>query len=309
MHRRKIVVIAGSGRTGSTLLSLLLTQHRGVFNLGQLRDLWNAYADDAPCSCGHTLSACPVYSLAVPAALGPDVEAAITGLRTLARAFVADAGRLRDWDERPAIAGLATTHADFIGRLGRLLDAIQAAAGVDAFVDASKSPEMALALSLTEGSDVRVLNLVRDPRAVAVSWAQKRGFGAGLRYSRVWRDRQRILETWSRALGDAFLQVRYEDFARAPEQTIAAIQAWAGLPAEPGLFRAPGRASLSWARQHLFPPANETVLAERRSEVSITPSESWRAPRHRPLRLLSLLASYPGGSRYIQGGAGGVSGP
>ena len=43
----KIIAICGSGRSGSTLLSLLLSQDRSVFNLGQLRHLWRAFERDA----------------------------------------------------------------------------------------------------------------------------------------------------------------------------------------------------------------------------------------------------------------------
>ena len=74
MHRRKIVLISGSGRTGSTLLSLLLSQHKDVFNLGQLRDLPEAWGQDAPCTCGHTLTTCPVWS-----EVGPKVDLGLLG--------------------------------------------------------------------------------------------------------------------------------------------------------------------------------------------------------------------------------------
>lgn len=302
MNRRKIVVISGSGRTGSTLLSLLLTQHKEVFNLGQLRDLWSAWAADAPCTCGRTLHACPVYGVAVPAVFGPDAASGVDRMRRDMAAFFAAAGRIRDWSETAAVARLAQTHAPVLDRLGRLLEALQQAAGADVFVDASKSPEMALAFSLTEGTDLRVLNLARDPRAVAVSWRERAGkLAAGVKYGRVWAGRQRALGDWSKALGERFMLVRYEAFAARPRETVAAIEQWAGLPPMPALFGAPDRAAISWERQHLFPPANERVLAERRTEVVIAPAESWRQPRHRLTRLLALAASHPQGWRYVRG--------
>lgn len=302
MHRRKIVAISGSGRTGSTLLSLLLSQHKDVFNLGQLRDLWGAWADDAPCTCGHPLGACPVYSKVVPVAVGAQGDAAVGAMKADMQALFADAERLSDWSDAAAIGKLAADHAPVLAQLTRVLDALQVATGASTFIDSSKSPEMALALSLTEGSDVRVLNLARDPRAVAVSWQQKRGFGAGLKYSRVWARRQQVLERWSQALGGRFLTVRYEDLAAAPQATVGMVQAWAELPVTKRLFTAPGRATIDWSGQHLYPPANERVLAERKTELVIAPSEGWRGRGHALMRGLAMIWSHPQGGAYVRGG-------
>lgn len=295
MHRRKIVLISGSGRTGSTLLSLLLSQHKDVFNLGQLRDLGEAWAKDAPCTCGNRLSACPVYG---PVGRAMD----LAELEQVQAAFFADAGRLGDWSDGAAIARLGAAHSDYLERLGRLLDALQNATGATTFVDASKSPEMALALSLAEGTDARVLNLTRDPRAVAVSWRQRRGrLGAAWKFARLWAGRQRVLGAWSAALGERFRLVRYEGFAAHPKATVEAIQAWAGLPVAPGLFDRPDHALISWDGQHLYPPANERVLAERAPDATIRPSEGWRDKGHGLTHWLAMWGSGAEGRRYVEG--------
>lgn len=295
MHRRKIVLISGSGRTGSTLLSLLLSQHRDVFNLGQLRDLGDAWSKDAPCTCGNRLSACPVYG-----PIGRSMDLAELG--TVQTAFLADAARLPDWSDTAAVARLGEAHADYLERLGRLLDLIQKATGAETFVDASKSPEIALALSLTEGTDARVLNLARDPRAVAVSWRQRRSrISAAWKFARVWAERQRLLGAWAGLLGGRFRLVRYEDFAARPKETVEAIQAWAGLPATPGLFDRPDHALIGWEGQHLYPPANERVLAERAAEATIRPSDGWRDKRHGLTHWLAMWGSGAEGRRYVDG--------
>ena len=295
MHRRKIVLISGSGRTGSTLLSLLLTQHREVFNLGQLRDLPGAWAKDAPCTCGHTLTTCPVYSK-----VGPKVDLGLLG--ELQAAFFADARRHDDWGARGTIKALGDEHRPYLAGLARLLDAIQEATGVETFVDASKSPEMARALSLIEGVDARVLNLVRDPRAVAVSWRQRRGrISAAWKFAKDWAWRQRTLETWAASLGERFRQVRYEAFAAHPRETVAETLEWAGLPPSNALFTADDQAAISWKGQHLYPPANERVLAEKATAMTIRPSEGWRDKRHALARALAMLASGEAGRAYVAG--------
>ena len=303
MTRRKIVAISGSGRTGSTLLSLLLSQDKSIFNLGQLRDLWAARADDAPCSCGHRLSACPVYSTVFRDVFGAAPDAELSSMRNATKSFLRDASQLHDWSEPAAVAELAARHAAFVARLGAVLDALQRTTGATQFVDASKAPEMALALGLTAGTDLRVLNLVRDPRAIAVSWARRRGrVFAGWEFSRTWARRQRTLARWSRSLGTRFIAIRYEDFAADARSTVERVQHWAELAPTPQVFQSADRATISWAGQHLYPPANERVLAERASEVTIAPADDWRDRRHWLQHVLALLATHPDGARYARGG-------
>lgn len=84
------------------------------------------------------------------------------------------------------------------------------------------------------------LNLVRDPRAVAVSWQRRKG-SARNTLSRVldWKKRQRQLERWRPALGQRFFTLRYEDLAAAPAATIQAVADRCGIPLPADLFVEP----------------------------------------------------------------------
>lgn len=217
------------------------------------------------------------------------------------KTFFKEAARCRDWGDPAALQRLRQEHEQFIERLGRFLEVVRETTGTSSFVDTSKSPEMALALSLVQGVDLKVVNLVRDPRAVACSWHKKqRSIKAVIRFSRLWSARQRRLESWSRHQPGRFLRVRYEDFAGQPEAAVGRICEWAGLRQPADLFAAPGHAVVSWERQHLFPPANERLLAERKTRIEIAPAESWKAPAQWPIRCLALLFTFPAGWRYIR---------
>ncbi|MDJ0822831.1 MAG: sulfotransferase, partial [Paracoccaceae bacterium] len=227
MGKLQVLMISGSGRSGTTILSLLLSQGANTLNLGQSRDFWRSYAEAQPCTCGVPMPACPLWSKVVEAAF-PDWQVAdFRDMDHRMRAFMLDAGGVRDWSESAALEHLRQAHAPYLADLHRFLAAAQTVTGATQMVDSSKAPETALALWMT-GAETYVLNVVRDPRAVAVSWARKTGKSRIQKYMTAWRDRQHRLATWPEAPGLHHRQLSYEGFADAPEATLASVATWAG---------------------------------------------------------------------------------
>ncbi|WP_435258461.1 sulfotransferase [Thioclava sp. FR2] len=295
----KVIAISGSGRSGSTLLGLLLSQTHGTFNLGQARHLWSAWGDDAPCSCGNGLKQCTVYGTLVSDLLSSSAFATPRAAHVAGNAFFNDAAAVTDWSDKAARQKLAARHAHYLALLRNLLVGLQQKTGASCFVDSSKTPEMALAFSMLDEVDFYVVNLLRDPRAVACSWYKKSPRLLLLwKNMRIWRNRQIRLGSWAAALPGRFAELKYEDFAKQPRDKVSELVALCRNEDTKAFFTGPDTVNLSWENQHLFPPANEAVLSERKEKVRITPAESWRSPQNAKLHRLAMLATWPVGRKY-----------
>jgi hypothetical protein len=230
--RVRVLVIAGWGRSGSTILANVLGSVPGVTTLGEINNIWErGFGDDLMCSCGEPFSRCPTWQ---PIASRAFPEPAPT---VAAGAHEASRGLGNTWllKRRLPWVGRKIAHrADqYAAMLARLYRAAAAEAGARLLVDASKSPwHCAVAASLAD-FDVSVLHLIRDPRGVAHSLRKKVGYQRGGTQiymdqhsstvsSLAWVYRNRLVE-WEWHDDSKYLQMRYEDFIADPAKEVAGI--------------------------------------------------------------------------------------
>lgn len=307
--RLTVLYLAGSGRSGSTILDNVLGEIPGVFSAGELRFVWDRNVrDDRVCGCGRSFSRCPFWQAVLRQAYGddlPDPARVITWREEALPLRLAPFVRLPEVRRR-----LRARYAPYLDVLERLYHAAAEVADARVIVDSSKFPSYGFLLSLVDSIDVRMVHLVRDPRAVAHSWTRRKletttvGVQAPMaqlaptRTAFDWLLWAALAELYGRAVPGSTVRVRYEDFVGSPREALALLLRHAGLSDGPPAWLAGPSVRLS---------GNHTVGGNPgRMETGLIPlriDEEWRvamSPRHR--RAVTALA-WPGmfGYGYLGG--------
>jgi hypothetical protein len=238
----RVLYLGGLGRSGSTLIERVIGQLPGVCAVGELVHLWErGITDDERCGCGEPFHQCPFWLQVGKAAFGGWDEIDVSRVAAL-RAQV-DRNRfipaLARRHLRPAMRQRLTEYTSYYARV---YAAVVQVSGCDLVVDSSKHPSLAFCLRWPPDVDLRVLHLVRDPRAVAYSWSRQ--------VLRPDTDRPSYMTKYSAAtaakqwdvqnaafyllarIGCPTMRLRYEDFTAEPERALRRVARFAGLPAQ-----------------------------------------------------------------------------
>ena len=231
-----VLYIAGSGRSGTTLLGCILGQLKGFYFVGETIFSKTLLAAQL-CGCGARILECDFWTTVRRDAggdRGPLEEGEeFFGLARSAR-----------WRHLPLtfVPGGARRLARLYGErwhdCERLYAAVAAASGARVIVDSSKSVPYGRMLSVVPGLDLRVVHVVRDPRAVAHSWkrvkpARDRSDGYMRRLDRgkatvFWTFNNLGAELLCRHAPDRYLRLQYEDFVRRPREWVERIRRLVG---------------------------------------------------------------------------------
>jgi hypothetical protein len=234
----RVLYIGGLGRSGTTLLERLLGQIDGVQTLGETVHLWTrGVLRNETCGCGQPFHDCPFW-----------VEVGRTAFDGWSSVDVPHVLAMRSRVDRlRRVPGmLAHPNAD-VGEYSALFRDVYLAAQQTSkarlIVDSSKHPSMAYCLRSQPDLDIRVVHVVRDPRAVAYSWAKtverpEAGddekfmikYGAA-RAASLWNAENLAMSYLSR-LHVPVLRVSYEAMVEQPASALRELLDFAGMPAD-----------------------------------------------------------------------------
>ena len=228
----RVLYLAGTGRSGSTLLARILDRADGVFAAGELRYVWQrGLLEDRLCGCGEPFSTCPFWTEVIERAFGGRGNLDARRVAATQRSLT----RLR------RVPGMLTTRsggppADYLGSLSALYRAVLDVSGCALVVDSSKLPSYGFVLGQVPDLDVRFVHLVRDPRGAAYSWSRPKAQPDSedgmqrmsvLKSSSLWlawnASAPALLRDPSR-----YLVVRYEDLVARPREVVDQILAFGG---------------------------------------------------------------------------------
>lgn len=236
----RVLYFAGSGRSGSTVMTNIIGQLPGCFAAGELRYLWQrGVGEDHRCGCGRPFSECPVWQAVMAQVRGDGAatDEAEIGRRLLQRLRIRQLPLilLRGAAGRRAVP----FHADDV-RIARLYRALAATTGARTIVDSSKLPPYGLLVGQLPGVDLTIVHVVRDPRATAFSWLRKketrdRDDGALMQRHETWKSSLLWL-VWNVVAAllwptgtKGVCRVRYEDFVDSPEAVLTTVVREVGL--------------------------------------------------------------------------------
>ncbi|MCE7082352.1 sulfotransferase [Streptomyces sp. ST2-7A] len=233
----RVLYLTGWTRSGSTLLGNVLGELPGVQHIGELHFLWRngvlGVGTNSSCGCGQRVTECPLWSealTALPAGIGEPTARRMLALQHAllrtrhTRDRIAEARGLR-----PVASGLT----ELLDQSAAVYRALTKLGGERLVIDGSKCPAEAAALLGRDDLDVRVLHMVRDPRATALSYRSAKEYidpMSPARSSGYWTAFNIASEFVGAAAGNRYLRLRHEDLCADPRRTVTEVMRFAGLP-------------------------------------------------------------------------------
>jgi hypothetical protein len=302
----QVLYIIGEGRSGSTVLGMLLGQVEGIASVGELRFIWSrGLRDNQRCGCGSRFNDCS-YWTGILRALeqtdrsprGEDASRpiAIGSMRKFPYLFLSD--RLF-----PGRARIRHTIALF----DALYKVIGHDTGCTTILDSSKSVPFGYFLARYSRLDVRFLHMIRDSRAVAFSRQKHKlrpEIADRIEYmptATAWRSSVKwVINNGFAPLvchGRPYLRVLYEDFSRCPRDVLRCVFEFLDLPTTlcDTLIGDDNR-----ARLHVLHSISGNPTRFTRGELEIKPDERWKIDMPAWKRRLVTALTWPLLNRYYQ---------
>ena len=241
---------------GATLLSCLLNNHSEITALGDTLPP-RRLLDRAVCGCGQLVAECEFWqdleARANPAQeyrddlllpLYPVVLENERANQTLMLAL----GLLSVHTSPALLKALTPQIESYVAQYERFYDAAMEMQGTSRFIDGQKSLLKLMVFIAAKGREnVRVIHLVRDPRAAYYSYVRRARAADPVKFGKEWKGSHGRVVRLAESLDEgSYFRLRYEDLCEDPDGHMNALQDFLDLDRQPLV-----RASTSAADKHV----------------------------------------------------------
>lgn len=302
---KQLIYVTGSGRSGSTLLDMLLTRHSQIAALGEVHRLYlNANREESRahhCTCGMSVLQCPFWR---------EVERELVSLYDGAWNFktlittnpaylqvaddVSGSNIVEPVPQKLWELGLPQLLSVFgskrlfslcskifpsVGLQRRiaqnshlLYEAVRRSTGKSIVVDSTKTPMRLKTLYMTSPVPFKVIYLVRDGRSVTAARMRRQGVTMEVA-ARIWKSEHRKIRLVLHSLPRGVVSLaRYESICENPRELFQNLSEFLGVAFEPEmvslkkeLSHSLGGNPMRWKKNE-----NEIILDDRwRSELTL----------------------------------------
>lgn len=302
VNTNKVLFIAGPGRSGSTLLDMLLGQINGFYSTGELRFIWGrGFAQNELCGCRKPFRECEFWTEVVKEAFG-----------RFENVNYARIEELRDSVERRVSKGLPTSgeskllapYKEYFDACLNLYRAIHKISGCEFIIDSSKNTAHGFVLANIPEIDLFTVHLIRDSRAVAYSWRREK-IRPEVHWERKFMGQRKILSSairWNslhrlaeklQHNSKQYALLNYEDLVNNPKRSLLGLFTDLGIE-QPSLDFIDGiHANLKTSHTVSGNPVRFT-----NKEIKITPDVEWQHAMPNRHKWLVTLITWPLLSKY-----------
>ena len=293
----KVLFIGGAGRSGSTLLDMLLGQIDGFCSTGELRFIWKrGFGQNQLCGCGKPFRECEFWTDVVNEAFGGFEaidHARIEQLRPAVEGWVSNGV------SRQRASELRAFYWEYFDALRQIYRAIHKVSGCEYIVDSSKNIANGFILSTLPDIDLYTVHLIRDSRAVAYSWRRAK-IRPEVHWERKLMGQRGIIKSATRwnslnVLGQKlqhtslkYTLLRYEDLVSNPNGSLSRVFTDLGIERNSLHFLDGLRANLKTSHTVSGNPVRFTS-----QEIKIQPDMQWQHNMVRHQKLLVTLLTWP----------------
>jgi hypothetical protein len=232
----KVVYILGVGRSGSTILDTVLSNHPQIEGAGEFISSMRQIMHQKYCACGNRANECPFWSEVLEEWKHLAPSANMQEYIMLQKKYE----HVSRWILPSQAQGyLVSGFERYAEETYALFRALQSVSGKRIIVDSSKHRGRALALSRIPEIDLHFIHLVRDVRGVV--WSLKKSFAKSVENPLAnealpaWRAAAQwyllnLQAEWvrRRIAPEKSIRVRYEDFIVSPKETLVNIGRFIG---------------------------------------------------------------------------------